>query len=155
MKTDSTTEGAPAALQLLVLGSNEHAAAQLAAAHAQLQQQFRLLAASACLQSAPIHDDGAPPYLNQAVLIATALPPAELKQRLRAIEAGLGRVRPAPRPGLCPIDIDLVAELGPPLTIWDPKSWNAPYGRRVIGDLFAFAKCHNIEGFVQPAIDTL
>ena len=154
MKTDSTTERA-SALQLLVLGSNEQAAGQLAAAREQLQQQFELLAASACLQSAPIHDDGAPPYLNQAVLIATALPPTELKQRLRAIEASLGRVRPAPHPGLCPIDIDLVAELGPPLTVWDPKSWNSSYGRSVIRDLMEFAKCNNIEGFVQPPIDTV
>jgi len=50
-----------------------------------------------------------PDYLNAAVLVETALTPAELLARARSIEALLGRVRPDPeRWGPRTIDIDLL-----------------------------------------------
>lgn len=159
MKTASTTETAvtPAlpALQLLVLGSNVDAASHLAAALGILRERYPVLAISGCKPSAAADSDQAPPYLNQAVLIETALDPAELKRCLRGIEADLGRVRPAPQPGLCPIDIDLVAQLRPGVRVWDRKSWSSAYGRSVIHELVEFAKRNNIEGFVWPDIDTV
>lgn len=143
------------AAQLLVLGSNVSPASQLAAAVNALQAHFPVLASSGCKRSVAADNDQAPPYLNQAVLIESALGPVELKRQLRDIEAALGRVRPAPQPGLCPIDIDLVAQLRPAIEVWDRKSWSSSYGRSVIVELLDFAKRNNIEGIVQPDIDTV
>lgn len=143
------------AAQLLVLGSNVRAESQLTAAVRVLREHYPLLASSAWQRSLAAGSDRAPPYLNQAVLIESALDPAELKRQLRGIEADLGRVRPAPQPGLCPIDIDLVAQLRPEVQVWDRKSWSSSYGRSVILELLDFAKRNNIEGIVQPDIDTV
>jgi 2-amino-4-hydroxy-6-hydroxymethyldihydropteridine diphosphokinase len=117
---------------VLVLGSNEDAAAQLDRARAALVACFGgLLAASPVLASPASDRPLAPPYLNQAVVVrALAADRAGLKRELRAIEASLGRVRPARRPGLCPIDIDLLGRWcgsSADIEIWDPKAAAAPY----------------------------
>lgn len=117
---------------VLILGSNEDAAAQLERARAALAQRFgSLLAASPVLASPASDRPSAPPYLNQAVVVRVPVADrAALKRGLRAIEAGLGRVRPAPRPGRCPIDIDLFGRwcgASNDIEIWDDKAAAAPY----------------------------
>lgn len=120
---------------LLVLGSNVDADHQLDRALAGLSELAPLLRVSARLPSPAADTESAPAYLNQAVLLRTALSFTELKGHLRALETALGRVRPAPRPGWCAIDIDLVASLDPEPTIWDTKSWSASYAQAVIGEV--------------------
>jgi len=50
----------------------------------------------------------APPYLNAAVLLVSALGAETLMQRLLAIEAAMGRVRPTTRNAPRTIDLDLL-----------------------------------------------
>jgi len=103
------TPAAPRAL--LLLGSNIEPERHLAAARARLSAErgIAIEAFSSLLLTPAVGAPGTPDFLNQAALLATALPPAELRARLRAIEGELGRVRSddpnAPRT----IDIDIVA----------------------------------------------
>jgi 2-amino-4-hydroxy-6-hydroxymethyldihydropteridine diphosphokinase len=127
---------------VLVLGSNEDAAAQLERARVALVSRFGgLLAASPVLASPASDRPQAPPYLNQAVVVrAPAGDRVELKRELRAIEASLGRVRPAPRPGWCAIDIDLLGRwrgTAGDIEIWDAKAAAAPYVAPLLAALVA------------------
>lgn len=123
---------------LLLLGSNADAQAQLQRASARLASDFPLLAQSACFHSPAERSDSAPAYLNQALLIATDLLPTELKARLRAIEADLGRQRPAPDPSLCPIDIDQLLALEHGCwQILDQRGVSAVYAQAPLLDLLA------------------
>ncbi len=124
---------------VLVLGSNEDAAAQLEGARAAQAARYGALgAASPCLSSPASDAADAPAYLNQAVVIRSALDRHVLKQQLREIETELGRVRPAPRPGHCAIDIDLLGcrcGVGEAMEIWDARAAAAPYARAVLAAL--------------------
>lgn len=66
------------------------------------------------LRSSSIHETdpvGGPPqgkYLNAVWEIETALPPKELKERLREIEEKLGRKRVDPKNAPRPIDLDIL-----------------------------------------------
>ena len=82
--------------------------------------------------------DGAPPYLNQAVLIEFDGSRDRLKPRLRAIEARLGRVRPSPDPRLCPIDIDAIGRCDAEAEVWDEKAYAANYARLPLAELGKF-----------------
>lgn len=128
---------------VLVLGSNEDAAAQLERARAALVARFGSLLAQSPVLASPASDrPSAPPYLNQAVVVRVeAADRLALKSDLRDIEAGLGRVRPAPRPGWCAIDIDLLGRwrgTAGEIEIWDPKAAAAPY----VGPLLAALAAH-------------
>lgn len=124
---------------VLVLGSNEDATAQLERARAALVARFgALVAASPCLSSPASEAADAPAYLNQAVVIRSVLDRHALKQQLRAIESELGRVRPSPRPGICPIDIDLLGRRGAKgeaLETWDVRAAATPYAQAVLATL--------------------
>ncbi len=101
---------------VLLLGSNQDPEQQLRAALSRLDQQFGLLRIGDS-QTSPDRDaDPRPPYLNQAVEIASPLDPLALKAELRAIEAKLGRNRSVPKPALCAIDIDIVLQ-------FDQNTW--------------------------------
>ena len=67
----------------------------------------RLVAVSSVEETAPLGAMAQPPYLNQMVVLDTALPPEALLASLHAIERSLGRVRGA-RWGARTIDLDLV-----------------------------------------------
>jgi 2-amino-4-hydroxy-6-hydroxymethyldihydropteridine diphosphokinase len=95
---------------VLLLGSNQDPESQLRAALSRLDQQFGLLRIGVSHASPDRDADPRPPYLNQAVEIASPLNPIELKAELRAIETKLGRDRSAPKPALCAIDIDIVLQ---------------------------------------------
>jgi 2-amino-4-hydroxy-6-hydroxymethyldihydropteridine diphosphokinase len=93
---------------VLLLGSNVEPEATLDRARALLERRYGILR-SGTLVTSPDRDAGAsvPPYLNCAAEIASPNGAAALKAELREIEAECGRVRPAPIPGLCPMDIDI------------------------------------------------
>lgn len=67
-----------------------------------------------------------PPYTNAAARISTALDPEALNRELKAIEASLGRTRPAVKthPNIVEIDIDLVVYDGDVLR---PRDFSAQY----------------------------
>jgi 2-amino-4-hydroxy-6-hydroxymethyldihydropteridine diphosphokinase len=139
MKTASTTEPTAIAVDaprvLLMLGSNEAAEQRLDAALACLQRQFPVLARSQRHRSAAVDSADAPAYLNQALIIGTALDRDDLRVVLRAIEAQLGRRRPATDSRLCPIDIDALGRWFPAFEVWDTKSYLAEYARAPLQDL--------------------
>ncbi len=94
----------------VALGSNlGDRRAQLAAARAALAQlpETKLVAASTIEETAPLGGMAQPPYLNQMVLLETALEPHALLNACQAIERAQGRIR-AERWGARTIDIDLV-----------------------------------------------
>ena len=94
---------------VLSLGSNIDPERHLPMAFSRLRRQpgITVLAQSACYRSVPVGGTG-PYFLNAAALIDTRLPPAELRDLLRGIEAGMGRVRTADRNAPRPIDLDIL-----------------------------------------------
>ncbi len=134
MKTATTIE-AMSQRVLLMLGSNVDAQRQLQAACARLRERFAVLAVSGCHPSPAAGHAGAPAYINQAVVIASELDRDALKSALRAIEAALGRQRPNPEPGLCPIDIDALGRWEPEFVVWDARDYGAAYARGPLRDL--------------------
>jgi 2-amino-4-hydroxy-6-hydroxymethyldihydropteridine diphosphokinase len=66
-----------------------------------------LVAASAVEETAPLGRLRQPPYLNQMVLLETALQPRALLEALQSIERSEGRVR-AERWGARTLDLDIV-----------------------------------------------
>lgn len=94
----------------VALGSNlgnreEHLAAARAALDA--LPRTRLVAASAVEETAPLGAMDQPPYLNQMVLLETALEPRALLAACQAIERSRGRVR-TERWGARTLDLDIV-----------------------------------------------
>lgn len=93
---------------LIALGSNIEPETNLPRAVRRLAQRFPGLAASRLYATTPVGAPEAPPFLNAAVAIETALPLADLKYRvLRPLESELGRVRGADRNAPRPIDLDV------------------------------------------------
>jgi 2-amino-4-hydroxy-6-hydroxymethyldihydropteridine diphosphokinase len=94
----------------IALGSNlGDRAGHLAAARAALAAlpRTRLLAESVVEETAPLGGMEQPPYLNQMVLLETALEPRALLAACQAIERSRGRVR-AGRWGARTLDLDIV-----------------------------------------------
>jgi 2-amino-4-hydroxy-6-hydroxymethyldihydropteridine diphosphokinase len=93
----------------LALGSNVAPERHVPAALAQLAACLEVLAVSPIYESAAVGAPGTPAFWNATALVATELPPAELKHAvLRRIEAELGRVRSADKNAPRTIDLDLV-----------------------------------------------
>lgn len=123
---------------VLLLGSNVDADARMDAALAELRRAFALIARSSRHPSAASGIDGAPPYLNQAVVIECDGDRTQLKADLRAIESRLGRVRPGADPRLCPIDIDAIGCCDGEFEVWDEKAYRADYARLPLAELGNF-----------------
>ena len=112
----------------VALGSNVgDRAAHLAHARARLAglPATRLVRVSRVEETAPLGAVPQGPYLNQMVLLETALEPRELLEQLHAIEAERGRVR-RERWGPRTLDLDIVrygdrAVREPELTIPHPE----------------------------------
>lgn len=62
---------------------------------------------SGLYESAPMYVENQPPFVNGALLMTTELGPFRLIRELKAIEAGLGRVKRVPN-GPREIDLDIV-----------------------------------------------
>ena len=96
---------------LVLLGSNIDREQNLPLRLEQLagDPEIHLVKASGVYESAAVGGTGPQPvFSNAAALLETALPPAALRQRLRGIEAALGRVRSADKYAPRPIDLDIV-----------------------------------------------
>jgi 2-amino-4-hydroxy-6-hydroxymethyldihydropteridine diphosphokinase len=94
----------------IALGSNlGDRAGHLAAARAALAAlpRSRLVAHSSVEETAPLGGMDQPPYLNQMVLLETALDPRALLAACQAIERSRGRVR-GERWGARTLDLDIV-----------------------------------------------
>jgi 2-amino-4-hydroxy-6-hydroxymethyldihydropteridine diphosphokinase len=120
---------------LLLLGSNSSPERKLDLALAGLRRRFPSLSASGRERSRAREGGETPDYVNQAALISSPLDPAALKQALREIEKALGRLRPSPNPSLCPIDIDLIAQIEPRPIAIAPEDLADPVARRLCGEL--------------------
>ena len=93
---------------VLLLGSNQDAEAALARAIDKIERGYGILRIGKVLPSPDRNaPDTQPPYLNCALEIASPLAALALKSAMREIEAACGRIRPAPNPGLCALDIDI------------------------------------------------
>lgn len=99
----------------------------------------RLLAASRVEETAPLGPVAQPSYLNQMVLLATSLGPAELLAQCRIIETERGRVR-RERWGPRTLDLDIVrygdqTVREPGLVIPHPELPNREFWQREIAEL--------------------
>jgi 2-amino-4-hydroxy-6-hydroxymethyldihydropteridine diphosphokinase len=128
----------------VALGSNlGDRAEHLAAARAALAAlpRTRLVAESRVEETAPLGGMEQPPYLNQMVLLQTALEPRALLAACQAIERSRGRVR-GERWGARTLDLDIVryghrriAE--PDLIIPHPELSNRDFWVRELAELEA------------------
>lgn len=126
----------------VALGSNlGDRAGQLAAARAALAAlpHTALVATSSVEETAPLGGLDQPPYLNQMVLLETALPARRLLDACLAIERAAGRVR-GPRWASRPIDLDLVrygdARIAEPgLTVPHPALPDREFWQREVAEL--------------------
>jgi 2-amino-4-hydroxy-6-hydroxymethyldihydropteridine diphosphokinase len=92
----------------IALGSNIDGERNLHQAVRRLAARCRLVAVSPVYETRPVGRTDQPDFLNAAVLIETALSPAELKtQVLQVIEQQLGRQRTADRNAPRTIDLDI------------------------------------------------
>jgi len=130
----------------VALGSNVgDRAAHLAYARARLAAlpRTRLLRESRVEETAPLGPVPQGAYLNQMVLLETALAPAELLVHLHAIESERGRERRAGvRWGPRTLDLDIVrfgdrAVREPALVIPHPELPNRPFWQRELTELDA------------------
>ena len=85
-----------------------------------------VLAISPVYETTPVGGPPQPDYLNAVLLIQTGLPPRDLLDAVRGIEAGFGRVR-AERFGPRTLDIDIIGYAGqvsddPELTLPHPRA---------------------------------
>ncbi len=99
----------------------------------------RLLAASSVEETEPLGGMLQPPYLNQMLLIETALPPRALLEACQAIERRAGRVR-GERWGARTLDVDIVRYGGrtvaePDLVIPHPGLADREFWRRELAEL--------------------
>ena len=128
----------------VALGSNVgDRAAHLAYARARLSAlpRTRLVGESRVEETAPLGSVPQGPYLNQMVLLETALEPAELLVHLHAIESERGRERRI-RWGPRTLDLDIVrfgdrAVREPALAIPHPELPNRPFWQRELAELDA------------------
>ena len=128
----------------VALGSNVgDRAAHLAYARARLAAlpRTRLVGESRVEETAPLGSVPQGPYLNQMVLLETALEPAELLDQLHAIESERGRERRI-RWGPRTLDLDIVrfgrrVVRERDLVIPHPELPNRPFWQRELAELDA------------------
>ena len=94
-------------LAFIALGSNIDPERNLPLAAARLSELGTPIAASTVYQNPAIADEPQPDYLNAAVLLETELGPLAMRDKLREIEADLGRIRTADKFAPRTIDLDL------------------------------------------------
>ena len=98
---------------LITLGSNINRKKNIEEALARLEQQpdLKILAVSPVYVTQAIGADGRaaaqPAFSNAAICIETGLDPLALRNRLRTLEAEMGRVRTADKFAPRPIDLDI------------------------------------------------
>jgi 2-amino-4-hydroxy-6-hydroxymethyldihydropteridine diphosphokinase len=93
----------------IALGSNIEPEANLPRAARALQRLGRARSVSQVYESEAVGPAGQPRFLNAVVEIEVELDADALRNRLREIEAEMGRIRTADKYAPRPIDLDLVA----------------------------------------------
>jgi 2-amino-4-hydroxy-6-hydroxymethyldihydropteridine diphosphokinase len=109
-------------------------------------QRTHVVAASSVEETEPIGPGPQGPYLNQMVLLLTALEPLELLHHCQAIEAEAGRER-AERWGPRTLDLDIVrfgdrVLATSELTIPHPELAHRAFWQREIAELDTMAPAH-------------
>jgi 2-amino-4-hydroxy-6-hydroxymethyldihydropteridine diphosphokinase len=94
-------------LAFISLGSNIDPEVHLPEAIARLKSIGQVLHASTAYRNPAVGPGRQPDFVNAAALVQTSLTPEEIRDRLRAIEAALGRVRQPDRYAPRTIDLDL------------------------------------------------
>ena len=94
-------------LAFIALGSNIDPETNLPLAAARLSELGNPIASSTVYQNPAIADEPQSDYLNAAVLIETTLDPLTIRDKLREIEADLGRIRTEDKFAPRTIDLDL------------------------------------------------
>lgn len=89
------------------IGSNIEAERHLPLAVGRLREIGHVVALSGVYQNPAVGPTPQPDFLNAAALIETTLEPSEIRTRLRAIEADLGRARTDDTHAARTIDLDL------------------------------------------------
>jgi 2-amino-4-hydroxy-6-hydroxymethyldihydropteridine diphosphokinase len=144
--SDSRTDGATD-WAFVALGSNlGDRSGYLARGRAALARLPRteLVAASAIEETAPLGPPDQPPYLNQMVLLRTALSPRALLDACLGIERRAGRTRRV-RWGPRTLDLDIV-RFGnhrlhqPDLIVPHPELANRPFWQRELVELESHAR---------------
>jgi len=133
----------------VALGSNlGNREAHLAHGRLRLSTMRRthLVAASRIEETAPLGPVQQGPFLNQMVLLVTALEPSELLEQCRAIEMETGRER-RERWGPRTLDLDIVrfgdrTIATPELTVPHPELPNRDFWQREIVELDTLAPAH-------------
>jgi 2-amino-4-hydroxy-6-hydroxymethyldihydropteridine diphosphokinase len=97
---------------VISLGSNVEPERFLPMALRRLQEIGPVEAVSTVYENPAVGPDGQPAFLNAAVRLASPIGPDELRTRLRAIEADLGRVRTGDRYAPRRIDLDILIFAG-------------------------------------------
>lgn len=134
----------------MALGSNlGDRAAHLARGRERLRglPGTRLTAASTIEETAPLGPVRQGPFLNQMVLLETALEPEELLTHCRAIEHEAGRVRHE-RWGPRTLDLDIVrfgdrSLRTPTLVVPHPELPNRDFWARELAELDALVSAHD------------
>lgn len=109
-----------------------------------------VVAISQVYQSPAAGPSGQPDFVNAAAALETELSPGALRQRLREIEADLGRIRRPDRFAPRPIDLDIalyddsVGQVGD-LTLPDPDLLVRPYLAVTVAELDRTAR-HPVTG---------
>ena len=89
------------------IGSNIDPERNLSRCIDQLAVIGEVVAVSRVYQNSAVASTSQPDFLNAAVMIETTMSPSDIKRRLRAIEADLGRVRTQDTHAARTIDLDL------------------------------------------------
>ncbi len=132
----------------LLLGSNMQAEDNLRQAVQRLQVRLDVLRASSVWETAPVGSGGSN-YLNLALLVATTLDAAGLKQGLlRPLEAEMGRVRTPDKNAPRPIDLDIIIFDG---VVIDKLLWMYAYRAAPVAELFPELAAENGESLAQVA----
>lgn len=114
------------------LGSNIDPEQNLPRAVGELARLGQIRSVSNAYQNPAIASEPQPDFINAAVLVETDLPPLELRERLRSIEAKLGRVRSADKYAPRTIDLDIclygsMILMHPLLTVPDQHIYQRPH----------------------------
>ena len=90
------------------LGSNIDPETNIPRARTLIGDLYTIIAESAFVQTTPVGFSDQPDFINGALLIETPDDPSRLNERLKDIEARLGRIRGLNRFGPRTIDLDIL-----------------------------------------------
>jgi len=117
---------------VIALGSNIRPAENIARARASLRRDYTFVDETAAVCTRPRLFTRQADFFNCAVLIQTPLTADVLKERLRAVESELGRVRAGHKDGPRTIDLDIVVWNG---RVVDEHVYEWDFLRRAVQEL--------------------